>query len=74
MSPVFYVGDCPMNRQKQNLNAIVLNEGRLRAMGDTGLVASCGRGLLDRLTQLAAGLVGAPATFLSLVDATRDVF
>ena len=43
-------------------------------MRDTGLLDSPPTAALDRLTRLAATLIDAPATFISLVDADRDFY
>lgn len=45
---------------------------RLAAVRRTGLLDTPPEEAFDRLTRLAARLVGAPAAFLSLVDADRD--
>jgi signal transduction histidine kinase len=48
--------------------------GRLRAVQDTGLLDSIPEESFDRLTRLAARLIGVPVTFLSLVDEHRDFY
>ncbi len=47
---------------------------RLRAVLGTGLLDAPSTAALDRLTRLAAKLIGAPVTFISLVDADRDFY
>lgn len=47
---------------------------RLAAVAKTGLLDTPPTEALDRLTRLAAALIDAPATFISLVDADRDFY
>lgn len=47
---------------------------RLQAVNDTGLLDAPSTTAFDRLTRLASTLVGAPATFISLVDSDRDFY
>lgn len=47
---------------------------RLAALHDTGLLDSEAEEVFDRMTRLAASLLGVPATFLSLVDRDRDFY
>jgi signal transduction histidine kinase len=47
---------------------------RLRAVHGTGLLDTPSTAALDRLTRLAAKLIDAPATFISLVDTDRDFY
>ena len=48
--------------------------GRLAALRETGLLDSEVEEEFDRLTRLAAKLIGVPATFFSLVDEDRDFY
>jgi signal transduction histidine kinase len=47
---------------------------RLEAVRGTGLLDTPATAALDRLTRLAATLIDAPATFITLVDADRDFY
>lgn len=47
---------------------------RLEAVLRTGLLDTPPEESFDRLTRLAAKLIGVPATFISLVDETRDFY
>jgi signal transduction histidine kinase len=47
---------------------------RLQAVRDLGLLDTPAEETFDRLTRLAAKLVSAPATFISLVDERRDFY
>jgi GAF domain-containing protein len=47
---------------------------RLAALGRTGLADVSSDPVLDRLTRLAARVVGAPVSLVSLVDASRQHF
>lgn len=57
----------PIERARSDL-------ARLKAVNDTGLLDAPSTAALDRLTRLASTLVGAPATFITLVDADRDFY
>lgn len=53
----------------------VLNDpARLSALRSTGLLDTQAEAQFDRLTRLAAKVLGAPAAFLSLVDRNRDFY
>lgn len=52
----------------------VHSEARLAAVRVTQLLDSCSEEFFDRLTRMAAELVGAQAAFLSLVDEQRDFY
>ncbi len=52
----------------------VSDPARLDAVARTGLLDSPPEESFDRLTRLAAKLIGAPATFISLVDEQRDFY
>ena len=52
----------------------VRDPSRLAALRETGLLDSEVEEEFDRLTRLAAKLLGAPATFFSLVDEDRDFY
>jgi len=47
---------------------------RLDAVLQTGLLDTPPEESFDRLTRLAAKLIGVPSTFISLVDETRDFY
>ncbi len=51
-----------------------LDPQRLDAVRSTGILDSPTEESFDRLTRLAAKLTGAPVTFISLVDDTRDFY
>ena len=50
------------------------NPERVEAVVRTGLLDTAPEAIFDRLTRLAAKLVRVPATFISLVDETRDFY
>ena len=52
----------------------VENQRRLEAVLRTGLLDTPPEESFDRLTRLAAKLIGVPATFISLVDQSRDFY
>lgn len=52
----------------------VIDPARLAAVAATGLLDSPPEEGFDRMTRLAARLLGAPATFISLVDRDRDFY
>jgi GAF domain-containing protein len=52
----------------------VARETRLAALRVTQLLDSSSEEFFDRLTRMAAELIGAPAAFLSLVDEQRDFY
>ena len=56
------------------IEAARLSPERLQALRDTGLLDSAETQALDRLSRLAAKLLGVPVAFLSLVDAERDFY
>jgi len=58
----------------QNILDAVLDPERLAALRETGLLDSEVEEEFDRLTRLAAKLLGAPATFFSVVDEDRDFY
>jgi signal transduction histidine kinase len=57
-----------------NLDEAVLNSRRLEALRQTQLLNTPPEESFDRLTRLAAKLVGVPVTFISLVDETSDFY
>lgn len=57
-----------------SLEALRRSPHRLQAVRDSGLLDSPAEESFDALTRLAATLVGAPASFLSVVDADRDFY
>ncbi|GAA4969333.1 PAS domain S-box protein [Actinoplanes utahensis] len=62
------------NRVEPVESGRVVDPARLRLLAATGLLDSAAVPSLDRLTSLAAQLVGAPLALVSLVDADRQVF
>lgn len=54
--------------------AVLLDQRRIDALQQTGLLDTPAEESFDRLTRLAAKLIGAPATFISLVDERRDFY
>lgn len=60
--------------KKQEIEDARTDPRRLRAVDQTGLLGTPATAPLDRLTRLAAILIEAPATFISLVDADHDFY
>lgn len=58
----------------QDIREHVVDPERLAALEQTGLLDSEVEEEFDRLTRLASTLLGAPATFFSLVDEDRDFY
>ena len=58
----------------QDADRVRLDPQRLDTLRDTGLLDSEVEEQFDRLTRLASTLLGAPATFFSLVDEDRDYY
>ncbi|MEY2512319.1 MAG: hypothetical protein QOE26_3082 [Verrucomicrobiota bacterium] len=54
--------------------AAVADRQRLEAVLQTGLLDTPPEESFDRLTRLAAKLIGVPSTFISLVDQSRDFY
>ncbi|MEY2481552.1 MAG: hypothetical protein QOK24_80 [Verrucomicrobiota bacterium] len=54
--------------------AAIADRQRLEAVLQTGLLDTLPEESFDRLTRLAAKLIGVPSTFISLVDQTRDFY
>ena len=52
----------------------VVDRQRLDAVLQTGLLETPPEESFDRLTRLAAKLIGVPTTFISLVDESRDFY
>lgn len=52
----------------------IADRQRLEAVLQTGLLDTPPEESFDRLTRLAAKLIGVPSTFISLVDRTRDFY
>jgi signal transduction histidine kinase len=52
----------------------IANQQRLEAVLHTGLLDTPPEESFDRLTRLAAKLIGVPSTFISLVDQNRDFY
>lgn len=63
----------PMLRKLDPASA-VKDQQRLDAVVQTGLLDTPPEESFDRLTRLAAKLIGVPATFISLVDQNRDFY
>ncbi|HEX8360261.1 MAG TPA: ATP-binding protein [Longimicrobium sp.] len=56
------------------LSGAVADAARLAVLRESGLLDAAAEEAFDRLTRLAAILVKAPATFISLVDEQRDFY
>ena len=56
------------------LQACIDDEARLAAVRNTGLLDTPPEPVFDGLTREAASALGVPATFISLVDRTRDFY
>ena len=63
-----------LNFSEATISKAVCSPERLEAVKRTGLLDSDPEESFDRLTRLAAKLVGAPVTFISLVDEHRDFY
>ncbi len=63
-----------MTIDDNQIQQIVQDPRRLAAVQRTGLLDTPQEASLDRLTRLAADLLGVPATFISLVDRERDFY
>jgi GAF domain-containing protein len=63
----------PTSPPSQNLS-VTADAARLAALRETDLLDSVPEEVFDRMTRLAAKLVRAPATFISLVDEKRDFY
>lgn len=57
-----------------NSDPILHDAARLAALRETGLLDTPSEEAFDRLTRLAARIVGAPVSFISLVDEGRDFY
>jgi signal transduction histidine kinase len=64
----------PISRSNLSSPASVADAERLVAVRRTGLLDTPAEESFDRLTRLAAKLIGVPATFISLVDEGRDFY
>lgn len=64
----------PVNVLSSHLDATVRQPERLRAVRQTHLLDTEQEESFDRLTRLAAKLIGVPLTFISLVDEERDFY
>ena len=56
------------------VRSVIADPARIDAVRRTGLLDTAADESFDRLTRLAAKIIGAPATFVSLVDLTRDFY
>jgi len=63
-----------MSKHHLPIEEVRSDPSRLGAVASTGLLDAPPAAALDRLTRLAAKLIDAPATFISLVDADRDYY
>ncbi|HEU0013934.1 MAG TPA: ATP-binding protein [Longimicrobium sp.] len=57
-----------------DLTGPIRDPARLQAVRRTGLLDTPPEDVFDRLTRLAARVVGAPATFMTLVDSDHDFY
>ncbi len=64
----------PVPADEASILAALADPGRVAAVWDTGLLDTPPEESFDRLTRLAAKLTGAPVTFVSLVDSSRDFY
>ena len=55
-------------------SSALTDPARLDAVHATGLLDTPSEEAFDRMTRLAAKIIGAPASFISLVDAYRDFY
>ena len=55
-------------------SSVLTDPARLDAVRATGLLDTAPEETFDRMTRLAAKIIGAPASFISLVDADRDFY
>lgn len=64
----------PVPADEASILAALADPGRVAAVRDTGLLDTAPEESFDRLTRLAARLTGAPVTFVSLLDSSRDFY
>lgn len=64
----------PVPAGEASILAVLMDPGRVAAVRDTGLLDTPPEESFDRLTRLAAKLTGAPVTFVSLLDSSRDFY
>lgn len=64
----------PADTSGSNLESALRDTTRLEALVETRLLDTPPEESFDRLTRLAAKLIGVPATFISLVDQNRDYY
>lgn len=64
----------PKPANDAQIQAALADPLRLEAVRDTGLLDTPPEEVFDRLTRLAAKLTGAPVTFVSLLDESRDFY
>lgn len=64
----------PVPADEASILAALMDPGRVAAVRDTGLLDTPPEESFDRLTRLAARLTGAPVTFVSLLDFSRDFY
>ncbi|PZR71975.1 MAG: hypothetical protein DLM52_13735 [Chthoniobacterales bacterium] len=57
-----------------DVEAVVRDSNRLATLLQTSLLDTPAEESFDRLTRLAAKLIGVPTTFISLVDEKRDFY
>jgi signal transduction histidine kinase len=74
MESVNVTAAIPASRPNPPPAAPLANPERLDAVLRTGLLDTPAEESFDRLTRLAAKLIGVPATFISLVDEGRDFY
>ena len=63
----------PPPADEARIATALVDPQRLAALYATGLLDTPAEESFDRLTRLAAKLTGAPVTFVSLLDAGRDI-
>ncbi len=64
----------PKPANDAQIQAALLDERRLAAVRDSGLLDTPAEESFDRLTRLAAKLTGAPVTFMTLLESDRDFY
>ena len=64
----------PASTDEAAINTSIISPERLEALRRTHLLDTAPEESFDRLTRLAAKLLGVPATFFSLVDQHRDFY
>ena len=64
----------PVAADEARIQAALMDPWRLAAVRETNLLNTPSEESFDRMTRLAAKLTGAPVTFVSLIDDSRDFY